>query len=70
MYDRYDFSHPRLNCETFQKLNADPSDLADTIPSVPGSADSFMGPSRIERIDTYGPSVAFTESVSVYVNAA
>ena len=47
-----------------------PSDLADTIWTVPGLADAFTGPLQIERIDTCGPSVAFTDSVSVFMNGA
>ena len=43
----------------------DASDFVDTIRTVPGSADAFMDPLRIQRIDTYGPSIASSESVSV-----
>ena len=59
-----------LNFETFQNLDADPSDLADTIRTLPGSADAFTDPLWIERIVTYGPSAASAESVSVIVNWA
>ena len=62
----YGYFNPRLNFEIFQNFYADPSDLADTIRTVP----DFPDPRRIERIDTHGPSVASTESVSVVVNGA
>ena len=66
--DHYSFFY--LNFETFQNLDADPSVLADTIRTVPDSADAFTYPIRIEWIDTHRPSVASAESVSVFVNGA
>ena len=45
--------------------------LVDMIRTLlPCSADAFTDPLRIERIGTYGPSVASAESVFVFVNEA
>ena len=64
--DHYGFVNPRLNFETFQNFDADPSDVADTMRRVP----DFTDPIQIELIDTHRPSVASAKSVSVVVNEA
>ena len=64
--DHYGLINLRLNFETFQNFDADPSDLADTMRTVP----DFTDPIQIERIDTHRPSVVSAKSVSVVVNGA
>ena len=63
--DHYDFTRPRPNFETFQNLEADVTDPADTIRTVRDSADAIR--TITDRTDRYGRAVRSIRRVRMCV---
>ena len=59
------FTHPRPNYETFQNLDADPADPADTIRTVTDSADAIR--TITDRTDRYGLTIRSIRRIRICV---
>ena len=64
-YGSLRFTRPRLNFETFQNLDADPVDAADTIRTVTDSADAIR--TITDRTDRYGRAIRSIRRIRICV---